>query len=217
MMGLRLRRARRIIDDLSGRSHHRVVDILVRQIDEASAGADLAAAVATGSLPSAPGRARMSEIEHAGDGHRGELVVELAAVLTTPIDREDLFRLSRSIDDVLDNLRDCVRETDLYDVAVPAPSAEAFAAIAEGLALLRRAVTRLTTSPGGVAELALAARKRSGRVRRIYQLAMADLLSAEITGTTLKQRELLRRIDIVGLRLGECADALADAMLKRSI
>ena len=38
----------------------------------------------------------------------------LAGVLVTPVDREDLFRLSRSIDDVLDNLRDFVREWDLY-------------------------------------------------------------------------------------------------------
>ncbi|MEK8145676.1 hypothetical protein NKH18_43240 [Streptomyces sp. M10(2022)] len=33
---------------------------------------------------------------------------------------------------------------------------------------------------------------------------------------TLRRRELLRRLDVVGLRLGESAAVLSDAMLKRS-
>ena len=59
----------------------------------------------------APGEAheRIAEIEQRGDAMRAELVTRLSGVLVAPIDREDLFRLSRSIDDVLDNLRDFVR------------------------------------------------------------------------------------------------------------
>jgi hypothetical protein len=215
---LRLRqRARRIIYDLAGRSHYRVVDMLLCQIDEARSGAELAMSVASGVLPSARGRAQMGEIEHAGDGYRGELVVELSAALTTPIDREDLFRLSRSVDDVLDNLRDYVRETDLFAVPAAPDSVPALAAVEEGLAQLRLAVAALPSGPRGVAELALAARKSSGRVRAFYQFALADLLVGPVGAETLKRRELLRRVDVIGLRLGECADALADAMLKRSM
>jgi hypothetical protein len=209
------KRARRIVDDLAGRSHHRVVDILLRQIDEARSGATLAMSVASGQLSSSPGRIQMGEIEHAGDGHRGELVVELSAALTTPIDREDLFRLSRSVDDVLDNLRDYVRETDLFAVQAAPGSVPALEAVEEGLVLLRGAVARLPADPRSVAEQALAARKRSGRVRALYQLALAELLVEPVDAQTLKRRELLRRVDVIGLRLGECADALGDAMLKR--
>jgi hypothetical protein len=65
------------------------------------------------------------------------------------------------------------------------------------------------------AEAALAAHKRTGRVRHLYAQGLAELLSGEVTAPVLKRRELLRRLDVVGLRLAECADALADAMLKR--
>ncbi|MFI6227664.1 DUF47 domain-containing protein [Micromonospora echinospora] len=210
-------RFRRLVEDLSGRSHHRVVEILLCQIDEAKAGADLAVSVADGAVPTDLGRARMVEIEHTGDRYRGDLVRELTAALTTPIDREDLFRFSRSVDDVLDNLRDYVRETDLFQVAAPPGTAAALTEVHEGLGLLRRATLRLAADPRGVNELTLAARKRSGGVRRLYQVAIADLMSGPIASDTLKRRELLRRVDVIGLCLGECVDALNDAMLKRSV
>jgi uncharacterized protein len=88
------------------------------------------------------------DVEHRGDRARGGFVHALAP----PLDREDLFRVSRSVDDVLDNLRDFARELELFAVS---------------------------------------------------DVAM------------LKRRELLRRLDVVGLRLGEAADALADGAVKR--
>lgn len=210
-------RLRRLLDDLAGRAHRRVVGILLAQIDSALDGVEVAAMVTDGRIAAGVGRARMSEVEHAGDAYRAELVTELVAALTTPVDREDLFRVSRSVDDVLDTLRDYVRETDLYRVRLGAMATGALAEIAEGLRDLRRAVDRLTARPGDVAEAALAAHKHAGAVRHFYGVQLARLLDGELTGEMLKCRELLRRLDVVGLRLGECADALSDAMLKRSL
>jgi hypothetical protein len=207
----------RIIDDLAGRSHRRVVNILLAQIDKALDGVEVAAMVTDGRVCARLGRERMSEIEHAGDAHRAELVQELVAALTTPVDREDLFRVSRSVDDVLDTLRDYVRETDLYGVRLGPLAGGALDDIAEGLRDLRRAVDRLIGRPGDVTEAALAAHKHAGAVRHRYGVELAALLGGDITGEVLKRRELLRRLDVVGLRLGECADALSDAMLKRSL
>lgn len=137
-------------------------------------------------------------------------------MLTTPIDAEDMFRLSRSIDDVLDNLRDFVREVDLYQ-----PQGLNFAlplslTLVEGLACLRPAVQRLSGPRGKVRQATLATRKAAGQVRRLYQQQVAELLTEPLDNEVLKRRELLRRLDVVGLRLGEAADALADGALKRS-
>ncbi|MDI1462795.1 DUF47 family protein [Catellatospora sp. KI3] len=210
-------RLRRVLDDLAGRAPRRVLSIVVAQIDAALEGVALAVAVTIGELEPPLARLRIAEIEHVGDAHRGRLVAELGAALTTPIDREDLFRLSRSVDDVLDHLRDYVRETDLYGVRLDAGAVAMLEQVAIGLRELRRALDRLIERPAEAAEAALAAHKRSGRVRHLYAQALADLLSGDITAPVLKQRELLRRLDVVGLRLAECADALADAMLKRSL
>jgi uncharacterized protein len=170
-----------------------------------------------GRTPPAKARTEMGAIEHLGDQHRSVLVEALSHALITPFDREDLFRLSRSIDDVLDNLRDFVREYDLFH----APPGEAFASvlvpIEEALVQLREAVGRILESPAGLTRGALAAKKVGNTVRQEYQTALAELFDAsEVTMDVLKCRELLRRLDVVGLRLGESADALADGAMKRS-
>jgi hypothetical protein len=46
-------------------------------------------------------------------------------------------------------------------------------------------------------------------------VAVGQLFEGEIDRITLKRRELLRRLDLVGLDLGYAADALADGRLKR--
>lgn len=52
-------------------------------------------------------------------------------------------------------------------------------------------------------------------MRMQYQQAMARLLAEPLTSETLRRREVLRRLDIVGLRLSEAADHLATAAIKR--
>lgn len=45
---------------------------------------------------------------------------------------------------------------------------------------------------------------------------LADVLEGDVTTGMLRRRELLRRLDVVGLRFGEAVDALADAAVKRT-
>ncbi|MFC0624010.1 DUF47 domain-containing protein [Kribbella deserti] len=207
---------RRFVDDLSGRAQHRAIEALAEQIGAALRGVELTARMTSGELEPAEARALMSVLEHSGDDLRAQLVAELATALTTPIDREDLYRLSRSVDDVLDNLRDLVRETDLYQVKPEPSDLEALHAIGEGLDHLQVAMRKLSRRPAEVTQSTLAARKCAGRVRQLYQAALAELFQQELSIWLLKRRELLRRLDVIGLRLGECANALSDAMLKRS-
>jgi hypothetical protein len=65
-----------------------------------------------------------------------------------------------------------------------------------------------------VRRTALGARKND--IRQRYQTAMQAILDEPLSTETLKRRELLRRLDVVGLRIREAADALADGAVKRS-
>lgn len=56
-------------------------------------------------------------------------------------------------------------------------------------------VVRMVSRPAGVPEAALTAHKHAGRVRHLYGVAMAALLSGDVDATVLKRRELLRRLD----------------------
>ncbi|GAA2905564.1 hypothetical protein GCM10010517_71720 [Streptosporangium fragile] len=212
----RARRFARAWDDLRGRSGRRVVDLVRGQIALARAGAVLARSTASGTVERSAARAQMAEVEHEGDAARAELVRLLRWVLVTPIDREDLFRLSRSVDDVLDHLRDHVRETDLFGPEDLAFAVEPLQAVIDGLDELEKAVLKMIDDPGSVTVAVLATRKACSRVRQLYQARLAELFAGPLEMDTLRRRELLSRLNAVGRRLGEAADALADAMLKRS-
>jgi uncharacterized protein Yka (UPF0111/DUF47 family) len=215
-VGGRARRFARAWDDLRGRSGRRVVDLVRGQVAVARAGAVLARSTASGTIERSAARTQMAQVEHEGDAARAELVRVLRRMLATPIDREDLFRLSRSVDDVLDHLRDYVREADLFGPEDLVFAVEPLQAVIDGLDELEDAVLKMIDDPGSVTVAVLATRKACSRVRQLYQTRLTELFAGPLEMDTLRGRELLSRLDAVGRRLGEAADALADAMLKRS-
>jgi len=210
-------RVARIARDLRGGSGKEIAARLAGQVDATVEGVGLARSAVLGRLPSDAARDRVVDVEHRGDQQRAELVELLASSLVTPIDREDLFRLSRSIDDVLDNLRDFVREFDLLQVDGSQLFPGLLDAIEDGLGHLAEAIGQLEDEPGKASPGALAAKQVCNRIRHRYQQAVAEVLDGPaVTPQMLKRRELLRRLDVVGLRLGEAADALVDGAVKRA-
>ena len=192
-----------------------LVAILDRQLAETRTACQLARSVAEGAVDPGEAHDRMAEIEHRGDTLRSELVGKLAGVLVAPIDREDVFRLSRSVDDVLDNLRDFVREWDLYKPEASGEFLGLLDATASGVDDLRRAVKTIAADPKETSQSALLCKKSANEIRRRYDEALSELFCCEFSMEVLKLRELLRRLDVVGLRLNEAADVLSDAAVKR--
>jgi len=211
----RIARFRRAIRDLGRGASAPLTAILERQLEETIVACKLARAVAEGSAVPSEAYEQMAEIEHGGDVLRGELVTRLARVLVSPIDREDLFRLSRSIDDVLDNLRDFVREWDLYEIEGGDSFLAILDAIASGVDDLRLAVRTIASDSRDTSQSALVSKKSANEIRRLYDAEVGRLFRGELTMEVLKSRELLRRLDVVGLRLNEAADVLSDAAVKR--
>ncbi|MEX1178315.1 MAG: DUF47 family protein [Nitriliruptor sp.] len=211
-----LERMRRFGRELTGRSGGLLVGHLVDQLEATLAAVRVIRQVAAGELDAASGWTEVDELETVGDDARRALIHELSRTLASPIDREDLFRLSRSVDDVLDNLRDLAREFDLYEVPSEPLLADALANIGAGVVALREAVGCLVDAPEQASRRAAEAKKND--VRLSYQRAMAALLAdgQDLTPQRLRRRELLRRVDVTGLRLAEAADALADGAVKRS-
>lgn len=209
-------RWRRVWRDLIGRGDDLFIDLLVRQVSIALSACTLLRDAQREDEFSAEVREQIHRLEDEGDEQRTALLTELARALTTPIDREDLFRLSRSIDDVIDNLRDFTVELETYGAAPSERFSGPLDAIAQGLEELEDAI-RTLSSGGDEATGAARAAKHANDARTAYHDAMADLLhDDEVTMQTLRHRELLRRLDVTGLRLGEAADALTSGALKRA-
>ena len=89
--------------------------------------------------------ARLQEIEHRGDEMTHDIIRMLNQTFITPFDREDIHRLSSSLDDVLDFVNAAAVRMTLYGITVPPPPAAELAALivkqseelAEGVSLLQ--------------------------------------------------------------------------------
>jgi hypothetical protein len=201
---------------LSGRTQHLFAELLVEQLDATIEAGSLVNEVVRGQLGVPAARAAMTRVEHAGDSKRAQLIYELSRCLTTPIDREDIFRLSRSVDDVLDNLRDFLREAELFEPVNLEPFRRVLPPILEALRCLRMASTALVKLSPEISFQTLAARKASNTIRKEYEIVLAGVFMNPTDSAVLKQRELVRRLDVVGLRIAEAANALADGYIKRA-
>jgi hypothetical protein len=176
-----------------------------------------ASALAERRLTHDAAHAELTDMEHAGDSLRESLVTTLSRSLVTPIDREDIFRLSRSVDSILDSMRDYVRLQALLrpgDSFDPLPVlVEISAAVSE----LTLAVSSLEAGGGRKLTVrALAARKAAGRARRAFQYELARSCEFETSGTELVKWQALG-FELVNAveHIRQSSDALVDGAIKR--
>jgi uncharacterized protein len=188
--------------------------LLRSHVSSAVQAASLGRAVTLGEVDPRTATNRLIPIAERGTQDHETLVRTLARALSTPLDPEDIFRLSRSLGEVRENLADFVREFALFAPGSDQRCARLLEPILSSLTLLdtclsqRRVVT--------MRDEALFARQHVTQVREQYQLALAELYSQPLASDVLRRRELLRRLDVVGLRLAEATDVLSDATIKRA-
>ena len=94
-------------------------DFLERQAKAAHDGAKALSKFSTNGTSALEARDEVQEIEHEGDRIVHEMEEALAKTFVTPIDREDLHRLSSELDDVTDLTNLAARATSVYGVARP--------------------------------------------------------------------------------------------------
>ena len=91
-------------------------------------------------------RKRVEELEHQGDIQVHRMIDALGATFVTPIDREDLQRLSKRLDDILDYLNAAARACVIFAVERPTePMLLLIVKLGECTQLLNEAVPKLRT------------------------------------------------------------------------
>ncbi len=157
-------------------------------------------------------------IEAEADEIRRILIDELNRTFVTPIDREDIFSLSRTIDDILDYADTTVDEMYILGVEPNKYLKEMAALLSEAGSEIDLAIQRLEQHPSVAAEHASRAKALENRVERIYRQAIADLFSgpAEVGHIMymLKVRELYRHLSNAADRGDETANVISDIIVK---
>jgi predicted phosphate transport protein (TIGR00153 family) len=162
--------------------------------------------------------ALLSSKEKEADEARRILIDELNKTFITPFDREDIFSLSRTIDDVLDYAYSTVSEMEILKVE-PTEYMQKMASILRDAAYeLLMAVDRLEHHPGVANDHAQRAKSLENRVEEVYREALADLFSGvediQHVIRMLKSREVYRHLSNAADRGDEAANVIADIIVK---
>jgi predicted phosphate transport protein (TIGR00153 family) len=162
--------------------------------------------------------AQLVSKEKEADEARRILIDELNKTFITPFDREDIFSLSRTIDDVLDYAYSTVSEMEILKVE-PTPYMQRMASLLRDAAYeLSLAVDRLENHPGVSNDHAQRAKALENRVEDVYREALADLFSGaediKHVVKMLKLREVYRHLSNAADRGDEAANVIADIVVK---
>jgi uncharacterized protein len=160
----------------------------------------------------------LTKIEKDADEARRILIDELNRTFVTPFDREDIFSLSRTIDDVLDYAYSTVSEMVILKVE-PTPFMQRMASLLRDAAYeISMAADRLDEHPRLSSEHAQRAKALENRVEDVYREALADLFCGaediQHVVKMLKLREVYRHLSNASDRGDEAANVIADIVVK---
>src|SRR5690349_16263854 len=156
--------------------------------------------------------------EKEADELRRILIDELNRSFVTPIDREDIFALSRALDDVLDYAYTTVDEMEILKVG-PTPHVHRMAKVLrEAAEELNLAVQQLKTRPAVANDHAVRAKSLENQAEKMYREALVDLFDGitkvEDVVYVLKMREVYRHLSNAADRGDEAANVIGDIVVK---
>jgi predicted phosphate transport protein (TIGR00153 family) len=195
----------------------RFVELLTRQGELAVRGLELLEKFGRDPNPHGEFLTQVKEVEREGDETRRILIDELLHTYATPFDREDLFALSRTVDDILDAANETAIELSMYRIGPPESLREMANVLADGARHIQAAVKELLAHPGVAAEHAVRAKRSENRIDGLYHEAVSRLFDSELDmSQKLKQREIYRHLKNSADRIDRAADEISVIVIKRS-
>lgn len=160
----------------------------------------------------------VAQAEQDADDIRQALITELNRTFVTPMDREDIFALSRAIDDVMDYAYTTVEEMQILSIEPNDYLRRLVSLLHDAADEIHLAMLRLKEHPGVAAEHATRAKALENRVERVYREAVAKLFFGpqdmhHVMGM-LKLREVYRHLSNCADRGDQAANVIHDIVVK---
>ena len=157
-------------------------------------------------------------MEKEADEVRRILIDELNRTFVTPMDREDIFALSRAIDDILDYAYSTVDEMQILHVTPNTYVQRMVSLLYDAATEVHLAMLRIKDHPSVATDHAQRAKALENRVESIYREAIAALFEGpaepEHIVEMLKLREIYRHLSNAADRGDEAANIISDVVVK---
>lgn len=160
----------------------------------------------------------LTAAEKEADEYRRILINELNKTFITPFDREDIFSLSRAIDDVLDYAYSTLSEMETLKVKPTPYMARIAVLLRDGANELLMAVDNIREHSEVATEHMRRAKQMENKVEDIYREALAEMFNnceeVKHVVKALKHREVYRHLSNAADRGDEAANVIADIIVK---
>ncbi|MEN8097635.1 MAG: DUF47 family protein [Chloroflexota bacterium] len=168
--------------------------------------------------PSPKNVTRARQLEKDADECRRILIDELNQTFVTPIDREDIFSLSRAIDDFIDYIYTTIEEMEILQVAPDAALVQMVDLLLDAASEIHLALQRLEDHPRVANEHAMRAKAMENRVERLYRKKIDELFQGpedvEHIMNMLRRREVMRHLSNAADQGDRAADIITDIVVK---
>lgn len=162
---------------------------------------------------------QVTDMEGQADEVRRILIDELNRTFVTPIDREDIFALSGTVDDVLDYAYTTVEEMMLLNVKPNTYIERMVSLMTDAARELLNAISRLEDHPHVASDHAVRAKALENRMETVYRDAIADLFKSprdmDHVVEMFKLREIYRHLSNAADRGDAAANVIADIVVKK--
>jgi hypothetical protein len=201
----------------SKKKPNRFTELLIRQAEYSVEGMQMLLSYVR--EPSEELARKVTEIEKEADEVRRVLIDELNQTFVTPIDREDIFLLSLTIDDVLDYADTTVEEMYMLDIVPNAYIERMVSLLTDAAREIYLGVMRLEDHPSVANDHAVRAKALENRMETVYREAIADLFRGprdiDHVVEMLKLREIYRHLSNAADRGDEAANVIGDIVVKK--
>jgi predicted phosphate transport protein (TIGR00153 family) len=195
----------------------RFFDDFVALAEEIRHGASLLEHMLAGQQPIWDKADEIKEAEHKCDFLTHEIIQRLHRTFVTPLDREDIHTLARSLDDVMDAIDASAAFVRLYRIDSVRADARELARIIKASADQMVIALQALERRSGVAEPAVEINRLENEADRIHQGAVRLLFDEERDPiTVIKWKEILDFLEEATDRCEDVANVLEGVVVKHS-
>lgn len=185
--------------------------------DEIRAGARLLVEMLAVDPPIADRAHEIKEVEHKCDFLTHEIIQRLNKTFVTPIDREDIHSLARTLDDVMDAIDNAASLVPLYRIDRVRFGARELAKIISASTVVVRDAVMALEKHSGVLECAVEINRLENEADRVHQRAVGQLFDEERDPiAVMKWKEILDLLEDATDRCEDVANLLENVVVKHS-
>ena len=160
---------------------------------------------------------RMRKAEHDGDEATHAIMRELNGSFITPFDREDIYRLASSLDDVMDAMEAAVDLVVLYQIGdLPPEIADQIDVLERAAELTAEAMPRLR-SMKDLSEYWIELNRLENQADQVYRRLLARLFGGDYDAlTVMKLKEVVDQLEAAAAAFEHVANTIETIAVKES-